>query len=137
SAHSRFIDFTRQMREVGLGAYAHQDLPFEYLVEALEPERSLSRNPLAQVTLTFQNTPRGELKIGKVIASPIEIDASTVEFDLSLFMDGDAQGLAGAFVYNTDLFDSSSIKRLTQHFQALLAAVVAAPQAPNGHLRIL
>ena len=88
---------------MALGAYAHQDLPFEKLVEELQPERSLSHSPLFQVMFVLQNAPSTSLTFEGLSASPVRIEAETAKFDLTLSMSEEAEGLKGALEYSTDL----------------------------------
>ncbi|MFL5513040.1 MAG: amino acid adenylation domain-containing protein, partial [Gemmatimonadales bacterium] len=114
-----------QVREVCLGAYAHQDLPFEKLIEELQPERELSRTPLFQVMLTLQNAPGGELQLPGLKLSGVGAEETMARFDLLLMMSETAAGLSGVWVYSRDLFDGARIERLSQHLQQLWGGVVA------------
>ena len=113
-----------RVREVCVGAYAHQDLPFERLVEELHPERDLSRNPLFQTTFAFQNTPRFPLELAGLTTNELEVDTGIARFDLHLFMEEEEKGLRGYLDYNTDLFNSATIAGMLGHFQTLLEAIV-------------
>jgi len=132
-----FREFLKQVREVSQGAYDHQDLPFEKLVEELRPERDLSRNPLFQVMFVFQNVPRTPLELPGAKLTPVELDPGTAMFELSLYMWEDADGLCGFLEYNTDLFDTATIDRLAGHFQILLEGVVRDPEHAVSDLPIL
>ncbi|HEY6804818.1 MAG TPA: amino acid adenylation domain-containing protein [Pyrinomonadaceae bacterium] len=113
------------VREVTLGAYAHQDLPFEKLVEELQPERDLSRNPLFQVMFIFQNNPMPALEIGELTIEPIEMMEATTAFDITLALNQTPNGeIRGSVRYSTDLFDVSTIDRLTRHYETLLRSIV-------------
>ena len=120
-----FRELLVRVREVALGAYAHQDMPFEQLVDAMQPERSLSHTPLVQATFTFHNTPNQPLVLSELTLSPVEIDTGSVEFDLSLIMGGEAEGLAGFIVYNSDLFDARTIKQMAAHFLKVMEEMVS------------
>ena len=111
-----FKQVLSSVRETALRAYAHQDLPFEQLVEAIQPPRTLSHTPLVQVTFTFQNAPIRALELGDLTIKPIRIENGSVEFDLSVIMTGETEQLRGAFVYCADLFDSETIRRMISHF---------------------
>ncbi len=138
SGNPRFRDFHAQVRQTTLSAYAHQDLPFEMLVEKLQLDRDLSRNPLVQVMFSLQNTPQSESSLSGLtlqnIALPIDV---TVRFDLEVNFWEIPTGLEGVWCYNTDLFDATTITRLGQHFQTLLTAIVANPAARISELSLL
>jgi amino acid adenylation domain-containing protein/non-ribosomal peptide synthase protein (TIGR01720 family) len=123
-----FQKLLARVREVTLGAYAHQDLPFEQLVEALQPERSLSHQPLFQVMFALQNAPMPELELPGLTLNSLEIDIATAKFDLTLSLSESEQGLVGSLEYNTDLFEADTITRMLLHFQILLEGIVADPQ---------
>jgi amino acid adenylation domain-containing protein/non-ribosomal peptide synthase protein (TIGR01720 family) len=133
-----FRELLKRVREVALGAYAHQDVPFEMLVDQLRPERDMSHSPLFQVMLVLQNAPRQaqELSAGLTL-DVIEADDGTARFDLTLTMVEDAGGLSGALEYNTDLFDAATIERMVEHLQVLLAAIVAEPDRSVSELPLL
>lgn len=125
------------VREVTLDAYAHQDLPFEKLVQALQPERDLSRHPLFQVAIALQNTPITALALPDLTLSQFEFDPGTSRFDLELHLWQSSTGLNGQLIYSSDLFDRSTIARFVDHFQTLLAGMVAAPTSRIADLPIL
>src|SRR5919199_263585 len=137
SGNPSFQELLGRVREVALGAYAHQDLPFEQLVEALHPERSLSHHPLFQVMFVLQNAPMPALELPGLTLSSLEIDSKTAKFDLTLSMEDTEQGLVGALEYNTDLFDAAAIGRMLGHFQTLLEGIVADPQQHVSNLPLL
>ncbi|MEW6738253.1 MAG: amino acid adenylation domain-containing protein, partial [Acidobacteriota bacterium] len=115
------------VREVCLAAYAHQDLPFERLVEELQPERNLSRTPLFQVMFILQNTPPLTIDLDDISLSTIESSMELSKFELTLVMGETAKGLSGVLSYSTDLFSAYTIDKMLTHFQSLLMAVVANP----------
>jgi len=125
----RFRELLERIREVALEAYDHQDLPFERVVEELEPERDASRNPLFQVMFALQNAPRSEVKLPGLRWRAIELELRRIRFDLEVHL-WEAEGgkLRGLVVYATDLFDATTIARLASHFEHLLAAVAAQPE---------
>jgi len=123
-----FRELLEQVREVTLGAYAHQDLPFNKLVEVLNPNRDLSRTPLFQVKLVLQNAPIPPLELSSLTLSPMEVDQGTATFDLLLNLADTEQGLIGSLEYSTDLFDAASIARFLSHFETLLSRVVTQPE---------
>ncbi|WP_410586711.1 non-ribosomal peptide synthetase [Amycolatopsis sp. lyj-23] len=132
-----------RVREDCLDAYSHQDLPFEQLVEALQPERSLRHNPVVQVFLALQNTPAADADWPGLRSVPFrrEHRGGTAKFDLSLFVtEVGAPGEAGLDVvaeYDAALFDRATVERLTGHLRSLLAAAVADPAAPVSTLPML
>jgi amino acid adenylation domain-containing protein len=109
-----------------LGAYAHQEVPFERLVAELELERSLGHSPVFQVTLELQNTPRVEMLLPELQVERINVATSSSKFDLSLFMIESAD-LLGMVEYNPDLFDATTVRRLMRHYERMLEAGVENP----------
>ena len=136
TADMTFRELLRKVKETTLAAYSHQDLPFEKLVEELQPERSLSHNPLFQVTLSLQNVPQA-LGLGNFIIDPMGFDGSTTRLDLEAYFWDLPEGLAGEFVYSTDLFDRRTIQRLLQRFQILLVGLTRNPDARVSELPLL
>ncbi len=132
-----FRELLGRVRETTMEAYAHQDLPFEKLVEELQPERDLSRNPLFQVMLAFQNAGAGELQLAGLEATPFGAGAQTSKFDLTLFATEHPGGLRLTFEYNTDLFEAATIDRMLVHLETLLASAAEAPNTRVGELRML
>jgi len=137
SANPSFCDLLGRVRDVALGAYAHQDLPFEMLVEALQPERNLSHTPLFQVAFILQNAPKSEVEMTGLTLCHISTAGVTAKFDLTLAMGNTDTGLAGVWEYNTDLFDAGTIERMAGHFVTLLEAIVANPQKRISQLPLL
>lgn len=125
SDNPTFRELLHRVRDVTLEAYTHQDLPFEQLVEALQPQRSLSYTPLFQVMFALQNAPMSEIELSGLTFSAIENNTETAQFDLTLSMQETEEGLTGTFKYNTDLFKAATIERMVGHLQVLLEAVVA------------
>ncbi|MBD2417074.1 amino acid adenylation domain-containing protein, partial [Anabaena cylindrica FACHB-243] len=132
-----FRELLGRLREVALGAYAHQDLPFEQLVEELQPQRSLSHTPLFQVMFVLQNAPMSALKLAGLTVSAVETELGSAKFDLTLYMEQEDSGLRAAFEYNTDLFDASTISRMAGHLETLLTAITANPDQRLLELPIL
>jgi len=122
-------ELLQRVREVALGGYAHQDVPFEKLVEELQPERNLSHSPLFQVMFGLQNAAAGALELEGLSLSPLEIESGVTKFDLVLNLQETEQGLQGSLEYSTDLFDVGSVEQLLSHYQKLLAGMVADPEA--------
>jgi amino acid adenylation domain-containing protein len=133
-----FVELLRRVKEVCLGAYAHQDVPFEKLVEELQPERDLSRSPLFQVKLVLQNTPRESLQLGGLQAGGGVGGAGvTARFDITLFLEERGGELGGAFVYSTELFEAAPMERMVRHFEMLLQGIVANPEQRLWELPLL
>ncbi|TRT98013.1 MAG: amino acid adenylation domain-containing protein, partial [Microcystis aeruginosa Ma_AC_P_19900807_S300] len=137
SDNPSFSQLLTRVREVTMDAYAHQDLPFEMLVEALQPERDLSHTPLFQVAFVLQNTPKSEIAMTGLTVTDLPPENTTAKFDLTLAMVSTDDGLKGVWEYNTDLFESSTIERLSGHFLNLLGGIVANPQAQISQLPLL
>jgi amino acid adenylation domain-containing protein len=134
---STFRETFNQIRDVCLQAFAHQDLPFEKLVETMRPERSLSHSPLFQVMFVLQNVPMQLPRLPGLALTEIPVERGTAGFDLKLSMAKSEDGLTGSFEYNTDLFDTQTIIRMTSHFQTLLEGIVADSDQPFSKLPIL
>ncbi|MFN6530351.1 condensation domain-containing protein, partial [Nostoc sp. ChiSLP03a] len=132
-----FSELLTRVRSMAMEAYSHQNLPFEMLVEALQPERNLSHTPLFQVMFVLQNAPTSELGLTGLTVNRLPIKGTTSRFDLTLSMENTATGLAGWWEYNTDLFDASTIERITSHFVTLLEGIVANPEQRISQLPLL
>jgi amino acid adenylation domain-containing protein/FkbM family methyltransferase len=117
-----FRDLLGKGRQTMLEAYAHQDLPFEVLVEAIQPVRDLSHTPLFQVLFVLQNAPHREMSLDGLAVSPLMLDAGKAHFDLSFSITEEKGALQAAIEYNTDLFDEATIRRMFDHFAVLLSA---------------
>ncbi|GAB4384103.1 MAG: hypothetical protein Kow00121_47110 [Elainellaceae cyanobacterium] len=151
SGDPTFYELLERVKNVTLTAYAHQDLPFEKLVEELQPVRSLGQNPLFQVVFALQNTPMEQLELPGLTLSAVEFETKTTRFDLELYVWKCAgnfrnlwgkgwqqtDGLRGVVVYNTDLFDAETIAHLRHHLQTLLESVVAHPHTRLSQLPLL
>ncbi|HEX8355631.1 MAG TPA: condensation domain-containing protein, partial [Pyrinomonadaceae bacterium] len=122
-----FAELVRRVRETCLGAYAHQDVPFEKLVEELRPERSMSYEPIFQVTFGLHNVPRADLRLPGLSLDGVGEAEPSAKYDLMLTMEEREGDLAGLFVYNSDLFDAATVERMGGHLRTLLEAVVADP----------
>jgi len=137
SEQMTFRELLGQVREVALEAYAHQDLPFEKLVEELQPERSLSHAPVFQVMLDLQNAPMHDLELHGLRLTPLPFDSLMAKFDLVMTV-GETDGrLSGQLEYNTDLFDAATIERLGRHLERLLEAAVSKPDEQVSRLQLL
>lgn len=139
SGNPTFRQWLRQVRDEAVNAYAHQDLPFEKLVEELQPQRSLGQTPLYQAWFYLQDDPIATVAFPGLTLEPIEIDLGTAKHDLKLGLWKSPQGLQGALEYSTDLFESATVERLARHYEALLAEIVRDPgqsvEALVQHLR--
>jgi amino acid adenylation domain-containing protein len=129
-----FRALLRRVHEACLGAYAHQDLPFEQIVEELQPARDPSRSPLFQVLFVLQTPPLTSLNLSGLTANLVPIDNGTAKYELGLELFDTGQGLHTTVEYNTDLFDASTIARLLDHWQTLLSSIVADPDQRVGLL---
>jgi hypothetical protein len=137
SGDPTFRELLHRTREVALGAYENQDLPFEKLVDELHLERTRSRSPLFQVMFALQNAPKHNATMADLAMSPLEAESGSVKFDLSMVIEEGERGLAVALRYNVDLFDQTTAARLLDCFAVLLEAIVAAPQQPIAQLALL
>jgi amino acid adenylation domain-containing protein len=122
-----FLELLRRARETCLGAYQHQDVPFEKLVEELQPDRELSRTPLFQAMLVLQNPSAERLRLGSLKVTPVKEEIVTAKFDLTLILAEINQEIAGRLEYRTAIFTPDAIKRMAAHLQTLLTAAVADP----------
>jgi amino acid adenylation domain-containing protein len=132
-----FVDLLARVREAALGAYAHQDLPFEHLVEALAPERNLSHTPLFQVMFVLDNAPMDGLELSDLRLAPFLAESGTARFDLTLVITEGPDGLSCTFEYNTDLFEAATVERMAAHFRTLLKGVVEDPEQRLSQLPLL
>ncbi|WP_158715471.1 amino acid adenylation domain-containing protein, partial [Streptomyces sp. WMMB 714] len=143
SGDPSFRELLGRVRESDLAAYAHQDVPFERLVEVLNPQRSLSRNPLVQVMLALQNMPRTETALPGLRVRPEPLDVGISKFDLSFHLreslgaDGTEGGIDGVLEYSTDLFDHATVRALADRLVAVLRQAVADPDRPVGAVDLL
>ncbi|WP_054886198.1 non-ribosomal peptide synthase/polyketide synthase [Pseudomonas sp. NBRC 111130] len=135
-----FLDLLKQVRQAALEAQAHQDLPFEQLVEALQPERSLSHSPLFQVMFNYQVS-EGAISDGVQLpgldVAQMQWAMPSAQFDLSLDCVEHPQGLSASLIYSTDLFDAPRVQRMAVHWQNLLQAIIEAPAQRMGDLPML
>ncbi|MDQ3982267.1 MAG: AMP-binding protein, partial [Actinomycetota bacterium] len=133
-----FADLLARVRETALDAYAHQDLPFERLVDDLQPRRDLSRNPIFQVMLVLQNTERRGFRLDGAQMEEVDVDWGTAKFDLTLQLEELADGSTGGELeYATSLFDPETAERLARRYEHTLATVLADPTAPLEQLELL
>ncbi|HEX3640303.1 MAG TPA: condensation domain-containing protein, partial [Ktedonobacteraceae bacterium] len=143
SGNPTFRELLKQVRTVTLEAYAHQDLPFEKLVEALRPKRSMQYAPLFQIKILFHNAftetlrTQDEVLLPGVAVSQQSLSTGTTQIDLLLRLSQTPRGLVGAFTYSTDLFDAATIERMADHFVKLLESISANPDARLSTLEII
>ncbi|MDB9524606.1 condensation domain-containing protein [Oscillatoria sp. CS-180] len=132
-----FIDLLAQLKASTYQAYEHQDLPFERLVEALQPERDLSYNPLFQAKFRLENAPQQAISLPGLTLKPVPQAYSTAKLDLSVDLYETPDGIVGGFEYNRDLFEVNTIRSMVEHFQTLLASVVDNPHQTISELPLL
>jgi amino acid adenylation domain-containing protein len=127
SDNPSFSQLLNQSKQMLLHAYSHQQVPFEQIVEQLQPTRSLSHGPLFQVMLILQNNDEGTLELPDLTLSPIESELTIAKYDLTLYISEDEQGLTLGWEYNIDLFTEQTIAKMACHFECLLEALLLAP----------
>ena len=135
-----FTDLLAQVRETDLQAFTHADIPFERLVDLLQPERSTARNPLFQVALSFQNVPGAEFELPGLRVGAVDFETDIERFDLSVIIresTDDSAGLFAEFSFARDLFDDATVEVLARRFVRLLHRIADLPQAPLGDLELL
>jgi amino acid adenylation domain-containing protein len=132
-----FAALLAQVRRTALEAFEHQDLPFEKLVDVLKIRRDLSRHPLFQAVLAFQNVRLSALEVPRLTLAPLLQESATTKFDLTFTLFEGEEGLAGQLEYASDLFERTTIERLLGHFRNLLAGIAAAPGAALADLPLL
>jgi len=137
SGNPTFLELLGRVREVALGAYAHQDMPFESLVQMLQPERNLSRSPLFTTKFILQNALMQSLELPGLQLSPVAIERVTTPFDFVLSMMELPQGLTGTVTYSTDLFNDATIERMLEHFRRLLNEVATNPEQRLSDFKLL
>lgn len=135
--NQRFKEVLNRVKQVTLEAYAHQDLPYEVLLQELQPERSLSKSPLFQVMFALQKSPTNALSFPNATITRLEIHNGGARFDLVLEMEETLHGISGCFEYDLDLFDTSTIVRMAGHFQTLLEGIVTNPEQRISDLPLL
>ncbi len=128
SGNPTVAELLERVKDVTLGAYDHQDLPFELLVEALHPERNLAYPPLVQVAFALQNAPMDALALPGLALERIKIESGFSRYDFTLLMEETSDGLQGIVEYNSGLFDAATIERMMAHYRNVLQAMVSCPQ---------
>lgn len=137
SGNPTFLQLLAQVKNITLDAYDHQDLPFEKLVEELQPERALSYNPIFQVMFVLHNATAASAQMPGLTVTSLDVDTGTSKFDLALSLAEEVDGLTGYLEYNVDLFAAGTMERFWSHFQVLLTSIVAHPERPIGALSLM
>jgi alpha-ketoglutarate-dependent taurine dioxygenase len=137
SGNPTFLELLAQVRRTALEAYAHQDLPFEKIVEALKLKRDPGGNPLVQALLVLQNVPPPTMELPGLEVGALELESEVARFDLGLFMEEAEEGLAGLWKYSTDLFDASTVAGLSERYVTLLGNIAARPEARLSAFEVL
>ncbi|MCC7369190.1 MAG: non-ribosomal peptide synthetase, partial [Chloroflexi bacterium] len=137
SGDPTFRELLKRVRRVALEGYEHQDAPFERLVNALQPVRDPSRNPLFQILFTFQDAPAGTLDLPGLQATPEFVETGSSQLDLNLVLEQGADGVDGLLQYDTDLFERATIERLVEHWGVLLDGIAADPERRLSELPLL
>jgi amino acid adenylation domain-containing protein len=127
SGNPTFLELLKRVKQMTLAAYQHQDVPFEQIIEMLQPQRTLNRTPLYQVEFTLQKSPE-PLEVSGLRFAPLDVQVMSLEADLSLVMFDRQEGLCGQLLYATDLFDPPTIERMVGHFMNLLEEITKAPE---------
>jgi amino acid adenylation domain-containing protein/non-ribosomal peptide synthase protein (TIGR01720 family) len=135
--NAAFREIVHSVRDAALEAYANQDVPFERLVDELQAERDLSRNPLCQVIFALQNVPAPDAQLGGLTLGFVPIERTTAALDMDWMVYPTPEGLYGTVRYSTDLFDAATVERMARHYERLLESAVAAPATPVAALSLL
>lgn len=136
-SHLTFEAFLQQVKQGALAAYAHQDVPFDRVVEALQPERSTSHSPLFQVEFVLQQALPQRFSLGKASVEPLARESSFTKFDLTLALEDSPEQIGGHIEYNSDLFSHDFAARLASHYRCLLESALSAPECTLGKLSLL
>lgn len=137
SGNPDFLSLLNNVKETTLSAFDHQDIPFEKLVEELQPERNPSMSPLFQVIFTVQNAPAKEIKLPGLSFRVPHMEIQSVRFDMEVYVWEQTDTLTLGFIYNTDLFDATTIERMMGHYQQLLHVCITEPLKPLSEYRML
>ncbi|MBT5230033.1 MAG: AMP-binding protein, partial [Methylococcales bacterium] len=130
------VEFLKSVRDTALSGFAHQEIPFELLVETLQPERNLSYPPIAQVGFALQNVPTADLTLPGVEVEPLKLDNGTAKYDMILMLT-ESEGLVGELEFNTDLFKPETVQQMMVHFERLLQHFVDKPEAEIEQYRFV
>jgi non-ribosomal peptide synthetase component F len=137
SGDPSFLEVLGRVREVTLGAYAHQDISFEKLLEELQPDRNISISPFFQVMFMLQNAPMQEAELSGLRLKGVEFDITASKFDMTIYIWEGKGGIAGSVLYSTDLFDEDTISRMLGHYRTLLEGIVRGPDQRISALPLL
>jgi non-ribosomal peptide synthetase component F len=137
SGNPRFRYLLRRVKESVVGAFAHQEMPFEKLVEEIQPERELGQMPLFNITFGVQNAPVEEVRLSGLEISPVATEQESARFDLTLWITEGAEALEAGWTYSTDIFDEETIIRLHGHLESLLFNIAARPDATLDDIELL
>src|SRR5689334_6545478 len=137
SGNPRFREALKRVHDVTVGAFAHQDVPFEKLVEELQPQRSLSHTPVFQVMFALRNAPTVDAELPELKLSAVEVEAGTAKTDLALTLVETDRGIQGSLSYATALFDGSTIRRMLSHLEMLLESIAAQPDSTVHDLALM
>ncbi|KAK9763191.1 hypothetical protein K7432_010368 [Basidiobolus ranarum] len=132
-----FSELLGRVKDVTLGAYSHQDIPFEKIVAELQPERDINRNPVVQVMFALQDATIDDFKLGEISVKPVDTGEITTRFDLEVHFWKHDDGLKADFIYSTDLFSSDTIFRMISDLQKILNAAVDNPYQAIGTLQLV
>ncbi|TCP54479.1 amino acid adenylation domain-containing protein [Tumebacillus sp. BK434] len=130
-------ELVRRVKDTVTGALSHQELPFDRLVEELQPARDASRSPLFQAMFNFLDAPHEELRFGGLALTHGEVLNGTAKFDLTLYVEDGSDGIRGNFEYNADLFEQATVERMAGHFRTLLEGIASRPELPVSELPLL
>lgn len=136
SGNPRFRELLRRVKEVALGGYTHQDLPFEKLVEELQPERSVRQMPLFNVAFGVQNAPGEDLKLRDIKIKPMITEQEGVRFDLAIWVTDGLEEMEVSWIYSMDLFEEETVRQMHDNFETLLFSIVDRPDARLANLDI-
>ena len=137
SPDASFLQVLQYNRKMTIEAYAHQDVPFEKVVEEVQPERSLSRFPLIQVMFSLENMPVASPKLHDLQTQPVDVERESSQFELTLTLEENSEGMSGGLFYSTDLFEEGTMTRLAEHLQVLLQAIQEQPEQRVSALPLL
>src|ERR1041385_4749932 len=132
-----FREFMQQVKETAVGAQAHQDVPFELIVEHVQPERSLTHSPLFQVMFNLLNSPEQPIALPGLDLKPFDARQNGSKFDMTLYVTEADAPLDLVLAYNTDLFDASTVDQMLRHFQTLLEGITAEPEIPLSQIPLV
>jgi pristinamycin I synthase 3 and 4 len=133
----KFREVLRRVRETTLGAYANQDIPFEQIVEWVQPERDLRRSPIFQVMFILQNAPMPRLELRGLTLRLMEMHNETAKFDITMSLSEKEEGIEGAIEYNRDLFDRTTIQRMAEHYKMMLERIVERPDVRISEIEMM